>query len=162
MASNSDRFTEPPWFADVAGIVYAIQGRAGQTTVAKLKRSAPAELLAAAPDLLETLEAATECLTRHMPQLRTGPLGPDALRAKDQAESAIHQAKNGLADLTGGREWEVPVELPPPERRANARLLGAASDLREAARSVRAIVATLADCAGVSDALNSVIRRTNG
>jgi hypothetical protein len=158
----SDQPTEGPWRADAAGIIYAENGRPGQTTVATLKRGAPAELLAAAPDLLQALQDGVECLTRNLGQLSTGALEVGALRAKDEAERAIVRAKVGLADFGGHTaKWEVPVDLPAPERRANARLLGAAPDLREACRSVYGILATRADCVDAIGRLHAVISRTN-
>src|SRR5258706_8864209 len=117
-----NQFTEPPWRADVAGLIYAENGRPGQTTVATLLDGAPAELLAAAPDLLRALADSIECLEDHLTRLSSGALFIAVLEARNFAQTAIARARVGYPNsIVREHLWTVNPELPTSERKANAR-----------------------------------------
>jgi hypothetical protein len=125
-----DQITEPPWYSDIGGMIYAPNGRPGQTTVAALLDGAPAELLAAAPDLLQAVKDSDEFLIQELSTLPPGARHQAVLHAKTFADTAMARARVGYpAALKPERLWTVDAALPTPEAKANARLLDAASDL---------------------------------
>jgi hypothetical protein len=127
--------TEPPWYPDVQGIIYAPNGRA-QTTVANLKVGAPAELLATAPDLLQALQEAFDSIDeklRGMPQ--TGAEWWQIVQARNQAETAIAHVRYGSGSPPP-RRWEISPDLPAAERLGNERPMDAADELYKTAREV--------------------------
>jgi hypothetical protein len=156
----ADQFTEPPWHSDVDRIIYAVNGRPDQTTVATLRYGAPAELLAAAPDLLRALDDSLTCLEQEFNRATPSAHRNAVLAALDRAETALNRARIGRAENPPTRPWDVNPALPDAERKANERLLDAAADLLDAARKTHAALASHAEnCDGVVDALRNAIGR---
>jgi hypothetical protein len=148
-------FTEPPWSADVADFIYAVNGR-----VATLQDSAPGRLLAAAPDLLRAVETSMGCLEKEFCKLSMGARRNVVLDARNDAQTAIAYATTGRpASTTRGHLWKVDPTLPTAERRANERLLDAAPDLLEAANKAYAALAGHVDDTEIVEALRTAIVR---
>ncbi len=132
MMTDGDVFTQPPWSFDVAGKIYAVNGRPGLTTVARLKNGADAKLLAAAPDLLYAVEESMACLQQEEKRLATQPEQGAVSDAWKSAYLAAALARVGNSTVRE-RLWTVNPKLPDSEREANALLLAAAEDLSDAA-----------------------------
>lgn len=155
-----DLFTETPWSWDVPGMLYAKNGFPGRTTVATLLPGAPAEVLAAAPELLRALEDFSDRLDQGMVSV------PEAgfvhfVEAKTQAEAAIARARRGpVQSAPQDRLWELDAAMPVTEREANARLLDAAPALFDAAKKIFGRLAT--ERIEVVGELRAAITRANG
>jgi hypothetical protein len=163
-SAMDDQPTEAPWYSDVADIIYAVNGRPGQTTVATLGRGADPVLLAAAPDLLWALENSMECLESEYAKTAPGARQLAVLDARNGADVAITRAtKAGYPDAaTRVRAWMVNPDLPKSERKANARLLDAAADLLAAVQKAYAALAGHVDNPEVVGALQRAIVRATG
>ena len=154
-------FTERPWSSDVAGIIYAVNGRPRLTTVATLQDGADAETLAAAPELLQALKDSMECLERLFEKLSPCALRNAVLEARKCADNAIARARVGYPrSMAREHPWTVNPQLPPPEREANAHLLAAAEDLWDAAMKAYAALAGHVDNLEVVGSLSKAIART--
>jgi hypothetical protein len=157
---TDDLFTEPPWSADVAGIIYAVNGQPGQTTVATLKDDAPAELLAAAPNLLYAVREAMECIDREIHNLPPSEVSRKIAEARNlDLYTAVFRATGNIsrAELENTM-WTINPHLPPDERKANARLLSAADGLLKAA-DVWRYLGGYAPFANVASLLREAIMR---
>jgi hypothetical protein len=162
MTDDSPSITEPPWSSDVAGIIYAVNGRPGLTTVATLRDGANAETLAAAPDLLQALKDSMECLEQQFAKLPPCALRNAVLEARTFADTAIARARVGYPrELVREHPWTVNPQLPPSELEANGLLLAAAEDLWDGAMKAYAALAGHVDNIEVVGSLSKAIARTN-
>jgi hypothetical protein len=158
-----DLFTQPPWCSDVSGIIYSENGRPGETTVATLQDGAPAELLAAAPELLSAVEDALPCLDELFKTLEPGAFRNGVRDARESVDTAIIRARKGghPNSTVQQRTWTVNPALPESERKANARLLDAAADLKKAARQAHRYLASHDGYAPVASALSTAFLSSN-
>ena len=162
MTTDEPPFTELPWSADVARIIYAVNGRPGLTNVATLLDGAPASLLAAAPDLFLAVADSMECLENHVATLSSGALRVATLDALNFAQTAIARVRVGYPNSTVREHlWTVNPALPDAEKKANARVLDAAADLLRAAHKVYAALAGHVDNPAVVDWLSKAILRAD-
>jgi hypothetical protein len=157
-----DLFTETPWSWDIPGMLYAVNGHPGRTTVAKLLPGAPAEVLAAAPELLRALEEFSDRFDHGDVSV---PMGGDVhfLAAVRQAEAAIASARRGpIQSAAHDRLWEADAALPTAERDANARLLDAAPQLFDAAKTIFGQLTSQGDQPELVGELRAAITRAYG
>jgi|SRR5580698_9175871 hypothetical protein len=155
-----EQHTQAPWSSDVEGILYAVNGRPGQTTVATVSPGAPAALLAAAPDLLWALADSMELLEQEFEGLPSGARLLAVLDARNSAKTALGHATIGYAGSTARvRSWKVNPTLPEDEQKANERLLDAAAELHEAVQKTYAVLAGHVNNPEVVGALQKALAR---